>query len=181
MALDPGAKRDRLLAAAARVFSERGLDAPMPAIASAAGAGIGSLYRQFASKDELIAALAERRLAELQAALDDALAAGDAWAGLQSFVWHALGDDGSDDVAAQAIASASEFKPVRKARKRLHARLEALVERAREQGTIRRDATRVDVTVIIVGARAVRRTHPDAWRRMAELALDGLRARSRKR
>ena len=82
----------------------------MPAIARAAGAGVGSVYRQFASKDELVAALAERRLATLQAALDDALAGDDAWAGLQAFVWRALGDDGSDDVAAQAIASSSDVQ-----------------------------------------------------------------------
>jgi AcrR family transcriptional regulator len=181
MALDAGAKRDRLLAAAERVFAERGLDAPMPAIASAAGAGVGSLYRQFASKDELVAALAERRLSELQAALDDALAVDDAWAGLQAFVWRALGDDGSDDVAAQAIASSSAFKPVRKARKRVHSRLETLIERAKAQGTIRGDATRVDITMTIVGARAVRHVRPDDWRRMVQLTLDGLRARPKRR
>ena len=181
MALDTGAKRDRLLAAAERVFAEGGLDAPMPAIARAAGAGVGSVYRQFASKDELVAALAERRLATLQAALDEALAGNDAWAGLQAFVWRALGDDGSDDVAAQAIASSSAFKPVRKARKRVHARLETLIERAKAQGTIRADATRVDVTLTIVGARAVRHVRPNDWRRMVELALDGLRARSKRR
>ena len=181
MALDTAAKRDRLLAAAERVFAERGLDAPMPAIARAAGAGVGSVYRQFASKDELVAALAERRLAALQAALDEALARNDAWAGLQAFVWRALGDDGSDDVAAQAIASSSAFKPVRKARKRLHGRLETLIERAKAQGTIRADATRVDLTLTIVGARAVRNVRPNDWRRMVELSLDGLRARPKRR
>jgi len=180
-ALAPEAKRDRLLAAAERVFAEGGLDAPMPAIAREAGASVGSVYRQFSSKDELVAALAERRLAALQAALDDALAGDDAWAGLKAFVWRALGEDGSDDVAAQAIASASAFKPVRKARKRLHARLETLIERAKAQGTIRADATRIDVTVTIVGARAVRHVRPDDWRRMVELTLDGLRARPKRR
>ena len=60
--------------AAERVFAEHGLDAPMPAVARAAGAGVGSLYRQFASKDELVAALAERRLTRIGVRLEDALA-----------------------------------------------------------------------------------------------------------
>jgi AcrR family transcriptional regulator len=172
-------KRERLLAAAERVFAERGLDAPMPAIARAAGAGVGSLYRQFASKEELVAALAERRLCQLEQRLDRALAEPDAWGALQDFLWHALGDDASDDVSAQAIATASSAEHVRRARERVQARVEALVARASEQGQLRPDATRLDVSLVIVAARSVRHLHPTAWRRMVELAIDGLRAPGR--
>jgi AcrR family transcriptional regulator len=59
--LDPQEKRSRLLLAAGEVFAREGLDAPMPAIAAAAGAGIGSVYRQFSSKRELLAALVVER------------------------------------------------------------------------------------------------------------------------
>jgi AcrR family transcriptional regulator len=178
-ALGADGKRDRLLAAAERVFAEGGLDAPMPAVARAAGASIGSLYRQFASKDDLVAALAERRLATLEAELDHALADAGAWAGLQAFLWRALGQDASDDVSAKAIASASSSAAVQQARERVHGRIEQLVTRAREQGDLRADATRLDVSLVIVAARSVRHLHPNAWRRMVELAIDGLRASPR--
>ncbi|HEX4466090.1 MAG TPA: TetR family transcriptional regulator, partial [Solirubrobacteraceae bacterium] len=70
-------KRHRLLAAAGLVFARDGLDAPMPAIAAAAGAGVGSVYRQFASKRELLAALVVERLAETEAGAHAALASAD--------------------------------------------------------------------------------------------------------
>src|SRR4051794_29987141 len=72
-ALDPASKRERLLGAAERVFHRHGIDAPVPAIAAAAGVGVGSVYRAFASKDDILAALAVERLEwftkEAQAAL----------------------------------------------------------------------------------------------------------------
>src|SRR3954447_14697251 len=83
-------KRERLLQAAEQLFARDGLAAPMPAVASAAGAGVGSLYRQFASKEELVAALARKRLEHVENELDAALGLDDAWAGLQQFLWRVL-------------------------------------------------------------------------------------------
>ena len=175
-ALDPDAKRDRLLLAAERVFARDGLEAPMPTIAQAAGAGVGSLYRQFPSKDELVAALAERRLHALAAELETALGEPRAWVALERFLWHVLGDGASDDVSARAIAAAAADAPVREAREHVRGLLDALVGRAQAQGDMRADATRLDVSLVIMAARAVRHVSPAAWRRIVELSLDGLRA-----
>ena len=65
-ALDAAEKRARLLRAAGEVFARDGLDAPMPAVAAAAGAGVGSVYRQFPSKHDLLAALVVERLQEIE-------------------------------------------------------------------------------------------------------------------
>jgi AcrR family transcriptional regulator len=173
-ALDAGAKRERLLAAAERVFAERGLDAPMPAIARAAGAGVGSLYRQFESKDELVAALAERRLLRISAGLDDALAAERAWPAIRQVIEAILGDHAADDISAHAFAIAAADAPVREARRRVRSQLDELVARAQEQGSLRADATRLDLTLVITSARATRHLGEAAWRRMVQLALDGL-------
>jgi AcrR family transcriptional regulator len=51
---DGQSNRERVLEAAARVFAEQGLGASVPAIASAAGVGVGTIYRTFESKHELI-------------------------------------------------------------------------------------------------------------------------------
>src|SRR5918994_3433178 len=59
---EPPPSRERVLDAAAGVFAAEGLDAPMPAVAAAAGVGVGTIYRAFGSKDELIAALAVDRV-----------------------------------------------------------------------------------------------------------------------
>lgn len=177
--LAPDAKRTRLLAAAQQVFAEQGLDAPMPAIARAAGAGVGSLYRQFASKDDLVAALAEGHLARLQVRLAEALEEDDAWVALERLLWEVLGDSAADDVSAKALHLAADngAAEVSAGREHVRALLDTLVSRAREQGTMRADATRLDISLVINAARAVRRLEPDAWRRMVELGLDGLRAR----
>ena len=86
--LDADAKRERLLCAAGRVFSRDGLDAPMPAVATEAGAGVASVYRQFPSKHELLAAVVIRRLEQIQEAAGAAAATeGDRWTALTEMLW----------------------------------------------------------------------------------------------
>ena len=169
--LPADAKRERLLTAAERVFAQHGLDAPMPAVARAAGAGVGSLYRQFPSKDALVAALAERRLLRIGARLDGALDQPQAWPAIRQVIEDIVGDD---DVSAHAVAVAAAEAPVREARARVRAQLDELVARAQRQGALREDATRLDVTLVISSARAARHLGETSWRRLVELALDGL-------
>src|SRR3954454_18236418 len=49
--------RERVIAAAAEVFAERGLDAGVPEIAARAGVGKATVYRSFPTKDHLIATI----------------------------------------------------------------------------------------------------------------------------
>src|ERR1700753_3025566 len=81
--LDHDGKIERLLVAAAEVFARDGLDAPMSAVAEAAGAGVASVYRLFESKRELLAALVVRRLDEVAVAAQEAFEQpGERWAAL---------------------------------------------------------------------------------------------------
>src|SRR5271165_6325648 len=87
-ALDTEAKRERLLRAAAEVFAREGLGAPMPVVAAAAGAGVASIYRQFPSKHELLAALVTRRFEQIADAARSAFAReGDCWSALTEMLW----------------------------------------------------------------------------------------------
>ena len=63
------ARRNRaaVIAAAKQLFADQGLEAQMPEIARAANVGVGTVYRHFPAKDDLIAAIAAEwfdRLAE---------------------------------------------------------------------------------------------------------------------
>src|SRR3954453_10816225 len=97
-------KRARLLQAAGEVFARSGLEAPMPDVAAAAGAGIGSVYRQFPSKRELLAALVIERL---EAVTADAEAAVDSpegpWAALVGLLHEYAERQAGDDVVGEAI------------------------------------------------------------------------------
>lgn len=58
MARNEGDLKHRIDAAALHLFAERGADAtPVPMIAERAGVAVGSLYRYYANKEELVARL----------------------------------------------------------------------------------------------------------------------------
>src|SRR6185436_6544187 len=83
---DAARNRARLLVAAKEVFAARGLDATMDEVARRAGVGVGTAYRRFRNRDDLIAALFEERLDDFMRLLDEALADADPWAGLRGFL-----------------------------------------------------------------------------------------------
>ncbi len=69
---DARANRARLIEAAHAVFRERGLDAEMKEIAERAGVGIGTIYRNFPSKDDLIVAIVSEMISHIQTTNDAA-------------------------------------------------------------------------------------------------------------
>jgi AcrR family transcriptional regulator len=177
-ALDPDAKRERLLSAAAEVFAREGLDASMPAVAAAAGAGVASVYRQFPSKYELIAALVTRRLDQI--ADEAALAAaseGDRWSALVSMLWRIVERQAYDDFLGEARVAVADHQGVRRAARRTTRALEKLLARARAEGRLREDVTTLDLRLLFAATRAAKRVEPTAWRRMLELFIDSLERR----
>ena len=74
---DAERNRQRILAAAAEVFNERGLDVSLDEIARHAGVGVGTVYRRFSTKEELVEALFMERLGAVAAIAEQALKAPD--------------------------------------------------------------------------------------------------------
>ncbi len=87
---DAALNRERLLAAAGELFAERGLNVTLNDIAHHAGVGVGTAYRRFSNKEEVIDALFEQRLQEVAGLANDSLAEPDAWQGLVSFLERSL-------------------------------------------------------------------------------------------
>src|SRR4051812_45755623 len=83
---DAAANAERIIAAAAEVFAERGVDAPIPEIAARAGVGKATVYRNFPTKADLVAAIALDRMARINVAVDRATASPDAWSAFQKLV-----------------------------------------------------------------------------------------------
>ncbi|MBP2475305.1 AcrR family transcriptional regulator [Crossiella equi] len=74
MRADAKRNRDLLLASAVRLFTERGMDTTLDAVAKDAGVGIGTLYRHFPTREALIEAAYRSELAAVCAAADELLA-----------------------------------------------------------------------------------------------------------
>src|SRR2546429_8987494 len=83
---DAERNRQGILTAAAEVFNERGLEVSLDEIARHAGVGVGTVYRRFRTKEELIEALFMDRLDMVAALGEEAFASPDPWAGLVSFM-----------------------------------------------------------------------------------------------
>ena len=178
---DAQRNRDRIIAATRAAFQERGLDVGVDEIARRAGVGMGTLYRHFPTKDALIDAIVDARFAELTEAAERALEAADAWDGLRtasssSAVELQATDRGFKDALA---ARGRDERRVKVAREELHAVIDRLVARGRDEGALRGDIATADVTMILwATARIIERTAdvaPEQVHRFLAMHLDGLR------
>jgi AcrR family transcriptional regulator len=169
-------KQARTLAVANELFARDGIDVPMPVLAEAIGAGVGSIYRQVGSKDELIAALVIERAAVLRARFLAALEEPDAWGALVAAT-HATVDDCIDDALSQSAWDVAAFssEDVRAAREGATDALAQMVERARAAGALREDASHEDLRLVFCALRELAGIGPTAAHRLAELALRGIR------
>src|ERR687885_158221 len=83
---DARRNRERVIAAARICMAREGLDAQMEDIARAAGVGVGTVYRHFRTKDELVDALAAERFERLRDLAHEALAQDDPWESFAGFM-----------------------------------------------------------------------------------------------
>jgi AcrR family transcriptional regulator len=172
--------RERVVAAARAVFAEHGLEASVPEVAARAGVGKATVYRSFPSKEHLIAAVVidsledfERRARELHA--DEP----DAWIALNQLLADKAVEHCADRTLASAVQASASSDLLVEARRRMWDAVAALMDRAKEQGTMRADATPEDLRILWGGAARMLTADdvddPDRWRRYAGLVLAALR------
>lgn len=179
--LGPVAKHERLLNAATEVFVRRGLDAPMSDVAESAGSGVGSIYRLYSSKQELLAALVIRRLDQIAGAAADAeRRAGNRWDALTAMLRWVVETQAADDFMGEARAVVAGLPDVAEATDRASAAWERLLAGARREGRLRADASVLDLRLLFAATRAAKRVEPDQWPRMLELFIDALDSEPRR-
>lgn len=175
---DAARNRRLLLAAAADEFAERGLDASVADIARRAGLGKGTLFRHFATKDDLLAAIVLDRIDELNAVGEQLLDAADPGAALLEFLTVAADQQQQRDLSFLQEAGELNADVVR-ARERMFRTVHELVDRARGHGAVRTDVTGADVILLMCAPNYVTSYAPDAppdlWRRYLAIIFDGLR------
>src|ERR1700722_866806 len=146
---DAERNRQRVLAAAADVFTERGLDATLDEVARAAGVGVGTVYRRFPDKESLISELFRDRIDALVTVAEEACAASDPWQGFVTFLEFAAGAMAGDLGLRQLMMFGTyDRDQVCYARDRMKPVITRLVERAQASGDLRRDFRPTDVKMI---------------------------------
>jgi AcrR family transcriptional regulator len=178
---DAQRNRERIVAAAAAAFAAEGIDVTVEEIARHAGVGMGTLYRRFPTKEDLIDAVLEETFEQFVEAAEQALDVDDAWAGFCGFLERAFVLHVENRCLKDLVASRAHGRErVEAIRARVRPLMRTLVERVQQQGALRPDFTPEDMPLIFwTGARVVEATAeiaPEFWRRHLALLLDGLRA-----
>ena len=177
---DAERNRRRLLAAAREVFRDRGVAATLNDVAHHAGLGVGTVYRHFANKEELIDALFDDMVETVDGYVREAAEEPDAWLGLIRALENVC-EVQAFDRGLREVMLGTGRGPERQhqMRERVGPVVDVIVARAQEQGTLRTDVVPADFPVLqlMVGTVTDHLGQPELWRRYLTIIVDGLRAR----
>ncbi|WP_205683395.1 TetR/AcrR family transcriptional regulator [Brevibacterium sp. S111] len=172
------ANQERLLAAAVAAMLREGRQVPMASIARDAGVGVGTLYRNYPTREALLAALTQRSFELVHTIVEDVLAsAGPAIAGVEEFLLRTIAhrDQLVLPLHGGPVAVSHEAQELRA---QISADIGRILERGRCDRTIRADVTSDDV--IFFGALLAQPLSDDeSWMgmnliRQARVFLSGL-------
>lgn len=172
---DAQRNRDRLLDAAREAFRNDDAEVSLEGIARAAGVGIGTLYRNFPTRFELLMSLYEEDLDRLLAASQDTSVP--AATALEAWVEHLLEFTATKRALVQEMLEATTESPaLADVRSRIWAAAEMLVTRGQRDGDIRTDIDHDDFLRLVCGINASR-TPPSREQasRLAAVVLNGIR------
>jgi AcrR family transcriptional regulator len=177
---DARRNRDQIVAAARDLFAQGGVEIPVEEVTRRAGVGVGTLYRHFPTKEELIDAVLDEAFDEYVALAESALAEADGWTGLCAFLERAL-ELQAGNLALMDVVATREHGRTRAAtmRRRMRPLIVRIVERAQQQGSLRADFSPEDVPLLLWGGYGILErgggVAPEVWRRYLGFVVDGLR------
>jgi AcrR family transcriptional regulator len=170
--------RERVLAAAAEVFGEQGAAGSTEEVARRAGVGIGTVFRHFPTKNELVEAVLIRHFARLTDRARGLAATSPPGGALRALVREMI-EAGPAKITLASLAGGRDEMPpgVAAASRELRAAAEAVLRSAQDAGQARRDATIDEVYLLMRGlahAAAAMPVPPGTLRRAADIILAGL-------
>jgi AcrR family transcriptional regulator len=176
---DAARNRELILQTARKCFAERGLSVTLNDIAHEAGVGVGTVYRRFADKDSLIEALLATKFDAMNAAAERAAEEIDPRESLRLYLMGVFEFRARDRALADAIVRAGKGRPsIVQERDRLESQVSEIIRRAHDAGVVRigfdyRDLPML-TTMVGAVADATRAHDPNAWRRYAEVLIEGV-------
>jgi AcrR family transcriptional regulator len=174
MRADAARNRELILDAAAEVFAQRGPDVALEEVAAEAGVGIATLYRRFATREELLEAVAERHIEFYERALRKGLADPDPWQGFSGFVRAVTEIQAKHPGLADLLMVPCLGGDSARGNAVFAGYLE-LVQRAQDSGDLRADYAPEDLPMLLLAnagfLRGTAESAPRAWKRLVEYLL----------
>ena len=172
---DARRNRERILVAARDAFAEAGRDVQMPDVARAAGVGVGTLYRHFPAKEDLVRALVRDKVQAGIETAREALTRDDPWEAIEWLVHQSAAKMASSRGLrdAMSVIDLGDENPWNTEEARRCAA--AVLDRARKASAIRTDLTVDDWQALMCGLSAAIATGADLARQ-AEFVLAAVRS-----
>jgi AcrR family transcriptional regulator len=180
MRADAARNRAAIINAATEVLAQQGSAVDVREIARCSGVGMGTLYRHFPTKDDLISTvLREGFLAWAESARQVAADTEDPWAALVDFFESTLIRHAHHRALMECFAG-NWSVPTAECTLLLRPVIDELLIRAHAAGVLRVGVTGEDLSLLLVSlgqtVQLTERCRSQMWRRLLRISLDGLRA-----
>ncbi len=177
MRADAKRNYERLVTAAREVFAQEGGGASMEAIAKEAGVGIGTLYRHFPKRIDVVEAVYREDVDELTTVAESVTGIMEPWpalvAWLEAFVRYASGKKRFLNELHEAFEKNPELRVA--SRERIVGALGLVLTPAQEAGVVRSDIDAPDLMQLLSSMCMSASLTPDQSGRLLVMIEDGLR------
>ncbi|SDH44535.1 TetR/AcrR family transcriptional regulator [Nonomuraea jiangxiensis] len=176
MRADAQRNRARVLEAAETVLARDGLSASMREIAELAGVGVGTIYRQFPTKEVLYQAIVTDRMRRLAELADELAAAADPGDAFFEYFTTIVEDSTVKKVLVDALAAAGI--DAKAGAPDIKGSIETLLVRAQEAGAVRGDVGMEELLALLSATCLAAQHHnwnADLRTRTLAVVFDGLR------
>jgi AcrR family transcriptional regulator len=178
MRADARRNRELLITAAHDVFAAQGASASMEAIAKEAGVGVGTLYRHFPNRHDLVEAVYETDVEELRDTALRVAADLEPWPAVEAFFEAFLRYARTKQALLEELRQAFEKNPDLRSRARgmIESSFDLVIDRAKESGAVRPDVDGADVLALVAPLCSNGSIEPEQANRLLRMILDGMRA-----
>jgi AcrR family transcriptional regulator len=172
---------ERLVSAARTVLSERGSEASMEEIAKRADVGVGTLYRHFPRRIDLVEAVYREGVEALVTLATSVAADAPPWDALVEWLDGFVRYAQSKRVFLTELHEAFEKNPelALDSRERIRVAAGLVLERAQQAGVARDDIDSADLMQLVGGMCMARNASLERNERLLTLVLDGIRTTAR--
>jgi AcrR family transcriptional regulator len=164
--------RRRIIEAANEIFAEEGVEVPVERIAARAGVGIGTLYRRFSTKVDLLKEIAAAAMDKISAMATQVMIEVAAEDAMCEFIRRCVAAPSAWRAAVAETCSRSRDP-------HLEGAVQTLLDRGQLSGTVRADAKEEDVFLVLISIRLIAHAcgsdRLGVSGRLLDLLVDGLR------